>query len=217
MRATGRGRALAAIFERAGFHPGPPAGVRCVPFPRHRTEVTRGPGSGRSSQQALPAAAMPSVQLPPKESALFKRVLVSGGAATHPTSARFVYLRAGLPRGSPPPRAASAASVLHGGRFPETSWPWRWGPGVWAPDLCGSRLGASPPRCPYRESRLLRGQAGGTVHHRPSRERVTAVGGAGIEPAVLGSRCHCAGEFACVWWPRLGADLPETLASNSPE
>lgn len=117
MRGTGRGRALPAILARAGFPPGPPAGVRCVPFPRHRTEVTRGPGSGRSSQQAFPAAAMPSVQLPPKESALFKRVLVSGGAATHPTSARFVYLRAGLPRGSPPPRAASAASVPTAGAF----------------------------------------------------------------------------------------------------
>ncbi|KAK7809061.1 hypothetical protein U0070_013247, partial [Myodes glareolus] len=68
-------RALAAILARTGLPPGPPAGVRCVPFPPHRTEVTRGTGSGRSSQQAFPAAAMPSVQLPPKESALFKRVL----------------------------------------------------------------------------------------------------------------------------------------------
>lgn len=30
---------------------------------------------------------------------------------------------------------------------------------------------------------------------------MTAVGGAGIEPAVLGSQCRCAGEFACVWCP----------------
>lgn len=112
-----RGRALAAILARAGFPPGPPAGVRCVLFPRHPTEVTRGPGSGLSSQQAFPAAAMPSVQLPPKESALFKRVLVSGRAETHPTSAHFVYLRAGLSRGSPPPHAASAASVPTAGAF----------------------------------------------------------------------------------------------------
>lgn len=143
---------------------------------------------------------MPSVQLPPKESALFKRVLVSGGAATHPTSARFVYFRAGLSRGSPPPRAASAASVPTASAFQKLLGR---GSGVPASGRLPSAALASvhPSRRPSGESRLLRGQAGARRTPDIVGKRVTAVRGAEIEPAFLGSQCRCAGEFACVWCP----------------
>lgn len=216
MRGAGWGRALAAILARAGFPPGPPAGVRCVPFPRHPTEVTRGPGGGRSSQQASPRrrdaqrAAAAQGERPLQARAGERR-----GGDPPDLGALCLPPSRALPRLPAPTRRLRSLGP-HGKRFPETSWPRRWGRGVWAPALRGSSLGASL-QAPLRGVQAASGPGRGAAHPRPSRERVTAVGGAGIEPAVLGSHCRCAGEFACVWCPVWKLDLPETLASNLPE
>lgn len=134
--------------------PGRP--LECAVF-RSRGIPLRSPAARVAAAPAsrpLPAAAMPSVQLPPKESALFKRVLVSGGAATHLTSARFVYLRAGLSRGSPPPRAASAASVPTADAFQKLL-----GRGAGVP-ASGRLPSAALVQAPLRGVQAASGQAG---------------------------------------------------------
>lgn len=103
-----RGRGLAAILARAGFPPGPPTGVRCVPLPVASRGGNPRPGFCQVGSAGLPIAVMPCVQLPAKESALFKRVLVSGGPpdlcalSLPPSRALLLAASPSLPRGALP-------------------------------------------------------------------------------------------------------------------
>lgn len=192
----GAGRALVAILARAGFPPGPPTGVRCVPLPVASRRGNPRPGSWLVARAGLPiAATMPCVQLPAKESALFKRVLVSGGppdpcALSFPPSRALLRpLLLPFPRGAP----SLTLELPTAGAFQKVPRPSRRDPGAGlsgslqssprsSPSCFGSRLGQAP---------LLAGYGN-------------------MEPAILGSPCLCAGEFACLCGPGFGSDLPET-------
>lgn len=136
--------------------------------------------NGTRGHPASSSAAMPNVQLPPKESNLFKRILVSGCAA-HPRQPRArrgelsggdgacaagpgppgFFVCARTRTALPPPRRARHPALLPPSAAapsrifpPQSPWAWARRPGV-ARALCGAWRPASQPPLPGPPQLLL--------------------------------------------------------------